>query len=171
MGNLNSPNRVKKACALVEEATSHVNLARRIRAVTTIRQRIEYGVQKKPGVSISKTRIAANTAAIVLLNMLDEHSALTDEQKRVLAGYTGEGGLKGDLGTDGTGKQFEYYTPEHVAQGMWDLLSAYGADVGNGLEPSAGTGIFNDPFPFIKPILSNPAVSASSSTQIGRAHV
>ncbi|WP_152412275.1 SNF2-related protein [Edwardsiella tarda] len=147
MGNLNSPNRVKKACALVEEATSHVNLARRIRAVTTIRQRIEYGVQKKPGVSISKARIAANTAAIALLNMLDEHSVLTDEQKRVLAGYTGEGGLKGDLGTDGTGKQFEYYTPEHVAQGMWDLLSVYGADVGNGLEPSAGTGIFNETKP------------------------
>ncbi|ECN6793080.1 helicase SNF2 [Salmonella enterica subsp. enterica serovar Typhimurium] len=101
-----------------------------------------FGVKKVDGVSIQKTRRAANNAAVNLLNSLPpgfDGSQLTDEQRQILAGYTGEGGL-----TDGEGSQYEYYTPQFMAEGIWDLFSDYGIDSGHVLEPSAGTGIFQE---------------------------
>ena len=49
------------------------------------------------------------------------------------AGYTGEGGIGGSVS--------EYYTPKPIAEGVWEIMKLYGADVGNTLEPSAGTGV------------------------------
>ncbi|MCA8592384.1 SAM-dependent methyltransferase, partial [Escherichia coli] len=94
------------------------------------------------GVSIQKTRRAANNAAVNLLNSLPpgfDGAKLTDEQRQILAGYTGEGGL-----TDGEGSQYEYYTPQFMAEGIWELFADYGIDGGHVLEPSAGTGIFQE---------------------------
>ncbi len=143
-----TPPNVLKATALLVLATSHDDLSRRLKVVTTAaRPKVPYGIQRVSGVSLEKTRIAANEKAVALLDTLSIGDTLTDEQRRILAGYTGEGGIKGNQGTDGSGKMHEYYTPEHVALGMWDMLAAYGADVGNGLEPSAGTGIFNETKP------------------------
>ncbi|MGL5630114.1 MAG: SNF2-related protein [Plesiomonas shigelloides] len=103
---------------------------------------VKAGGQGQKG--LQNARNAANTAAIELMNTLKIGDELTDEQRATLAAYSGEGGIVGDsqIG-DGTGKMYEYYTPAHVAQGMADLLAAYGVS-GNGLEPSAGTGVFNE---------------------------
>ncbi|MDV1094927.1 SNF2-related protein [Raoultella ornithinolytica] len=101
-----------------------------------------FGVKKIEGVSIQKTRRAANSAAVALLNSLPpgfDGAQLTDEQRQVLAGYTGEGGL-----TDGEGSQYEYYTPQFMADGIWDLFADYGISSGHILEPSAGAGIFQE---------------------------
>jgi SNF2 family DNA or RNA helicase len=61
---------------------------------------------------------------------------LTDEDRAILAQYSGRGGLTEN-------SQSEYHTPPHIAQGTWDMLAANGFVNGNVLEPSAGAGVFS----------------------------
>ncbi len=108
------------------------------------RHAVQFGIVKEEGVSIQRARRQANNDAMRLLHELPpdvDGNNLTDEQRKVLAGYTGEGGL-----TDG-GSQYEYYTPQFMAEGVWDLLADYGVESGHVLEPSAGTGIFQETKP------------------------
>ncbi|MGL5103085.1 MAG: Eco57I restriction-modification methylase domain-containing protein [Plesiomonas sp.] len=117
-------------------------LIRSIRAASLVRLPVDFGVKKVDRVSIDRTRKSANSAAVELLNSLpddfDGHQ-LTDSQRQVLASYTGLGGIGGT--------EYEYYTPQHVAEGMWDIMKAYGADTGNVLEPAAATGVFQETKP------------------------
>lgn len=108
-------------------------------ALNTTRTPVTFGVQKEAGKSYDRLRREANRKAVDLLNSLPDGAALTDEQRQVLAGYTGEGGIGGSVS--------EYYTPQPIAEGVWEIMKLYGADVGNTLEPSAGTGIFNETKP------------------------
>lgn len=94
-----------------------------------------FGVLKKHRVSIDKTRIEANLKATQLLKNITNPLLVTEEEKDILRGYTGEGNIGGS--TD------EYYSPTWLAKGAWDLLAAYGAAKGNICEPAAGTGVFN----------------------------
>ncbi|MDF8550478.1 N-6 DNA methylase [Escherichia coli] len=110
-----------------------------IRAITSHRAPIRYGVEKVEGKSYDRLRREANQKAIDLLNSLVDGATLTDEQRQILAGYTGEGGIGGSVS--------EYYTPKPIAEGVWEIMKLYGADVGNTLEPSAGTGVFNETKP------------------------
>ncbi|MFK5662125.1 N-6 DNA methylase, partial [Escherichia coli] len=110
-----------------------------IRAITSRRAPIKYGVEKVEGKSYDRLRREANQKAIDLLNSLVDGATLTDEQRQILAGYTGEGGIGGSVS--------EYYTPKPIAEGVWEIMKLYGADVGNTLEPSAGTGVFNETKP------------------------
>ena len=110
-----------------------------IRAITSHRAPIKYGVEKVEGKSYDRLRREANQKAIDLLNSLVDGATLTDEQRQILAGYTGEGGIGGSVS--------EYYTPKPIAEGVWEIMKLYGADVGNTLEPSAGTGVFNETKP------------------------
>ncbi|EBQ9479137.1 helicase [Salmonella enterica subsp. enterica serovar Kokomlemle] len=114
-------------------------IVRFIRAVSTRRQQVPFGVEKVEGKSYDRLRREANERAISLLNSLADGAELTDEQRQTLAGYTGEGGIGGSVS--------EYYTPKPVAEGVWEIMKLYGADVGNTLEPSAGTGVFNETKP------------------------
>lgn len=81
-------------------------------------------------------RKRANEEAIMLMNDLkSDMREPTDAEKKILQGYTGNGGL------GGIGSEDEYYTPAWVAKGAWDMLG----DMPNGakvLDPSAGMGIF-----------------------------
>lgn len=110
-----------------------------IRAITSHRAPIKYGVEKVEGKSYDRLRREENQKAIDLLNSLVDGATLTDEQRQILAGYTGEGGIGGSVS--------EYYTPKPIAEGVWEIMKLYGADVGNTLEPSAGTGVFNETKP------------------------
>ncbi|HBI9896283.1 TPA: SAM-dependent DNA methyltransferase, partial [Escherichia coli] len=110
-----------------------------IRAIKSHRAPIKYGVEKVEGKSYDRLRREANQKAIDLLNSLVDGATLTDEQRQILAGYTGEGGIGGSVS--------EYYTPKPIAEGVWEIMKLYGADVGNTLEPSAGTGVFNETKP------------------------
>lgn len=124
----------------IEGCDSVAEIARFIRAVFGKKRKpVIFGVSKENGVSIERTRKAANEKALALLNSLPDGAQLTDEQRQTLAGYTGEGGIGGST--------HEYYTPQHVAEGMWEVMKLYGADVGNTLEPSAGAGVFNETKP------------------------
>ncbi|WP_147200811.1 SNF2-related protein [Pantoea sp. CCBC3-3-1] len=123
----------------IEACNSVSDIVRFIRSLAIIRKPVAFGVTKVAGVSIERTRKEANQKALELLNTLSDGVQLTDEQRQTLAGYTGEGGIGGST--------HEYYTPQHVAEGMWDLMKLYGADVGNTLEPSAGAGVFNETKP------------------------
>lgn len=126
----------------ISQATSIGALIEIVSRLHKPRAVVTFGVKKVDGVSIQKTRRAANNAAVNLLNSLPpgfDGAKLTDEQRQILAGYTGEGGL-----TDGEGSQYEYYTPQFMAEGIWDLFGDYGIDSGHVLEPSAGTGIFQE---------------------------
>ncbi|EEW5253949.1 N-6 DNA methylase, partial [Escherichia coli] len=126
----------------ISEASSLGELIEIVSRLHKLRAVATFGVRKADGVSIQKTRRAANNAAVNLLNSLPpgfDGAKLTDEQRQILAGYTGEGGL-----TDGEGSQYEYYTPQFMAEGIWDLFADYGIDGGHVLEPSAGTGIFQE---------------------------
>lgn len=110
-----------------------------------VRPMVTYGIQKINGVSLQKTRRTANDAATALLDSLPQGmdgDDLTDAQREILAKYTGEGGLQGEGGS-----QYEYYTPQFMAEGIWDLMGEYSATGGHVLEPSAGTGIFQETKP------------------------
>ncbi|EIX8137237.1 N-6 DNA methylase [Salmonella enterica] len=114
-------------------------IVRFIRAISMRRQPVSFGVNKVEGKSFDRLRKEANAKAVDLLNSLTDGAELTDEQRQTLAGYTGEGGIGGSVS--------EYYTPQPVAEGVWEIMKLYGADVGNTLEPSAGTGVFNETKP------------------------
>lgn len=119
--------------------TSVKQIIRVIRAITARRKPAVFGVEKRPGVSIERERKEANQAALALLDSLPDGAELTEEQRSILARYTGEGGIGGS--------EYEYYTPQSVTEGIWDLLDAYGVAGGMVLEPSAGTGVFQETKP------------------------
>ncbi|WP_340615866.1 SNF2-related protein [Xenorhabdus entomophaga] len=122
--------------------TSIAELIRVIRSASLTRSPASFGITKSAGVSIERKRKQANAEAIALLDSLPpdfDGYTLTDEQRQILAGYTGLGGIGGS--------EYEYYTPQHVAAGMWEMMKAYGADTGNMLEPSAATGVFQETKP------------------------
>lgn len=122
-------------------ATSVAEIIQIIKSAVLKRAEVEFGVRKVEGVSIERSRKEANAAAIKLLGELDQvpGAELTEEDRQILARYTGEGGIGNS--------EYEYFTPQHVAQGMWDMMRNYGADTGNVLEPSAATGIFHETKP------------------------
>ncbi|MGL5294389.1 MAG: DEAD/DEAH box helicase family protein, partial [Aeromonas sp.] len=97
---------------------------------------VSFGVRKVAGRSIDRERKEANAAAMtVLARVGDDASKLTDEDRAALRKYTGEGGIGGS--------QDEYYTPQYVAEGIWDAMESMGMGAGNYLEPSCGVGVFN----------------------------
>ncbi|SUD59820.1 HsdM [Ectopseudomonas oleovorans] len=90
-------------------------------------------------------RQKANDAAIVLLNKVGlgelRREDLTETDRAVLAGYTGNGGAL--IGADGKkGSAYEYYTPKPIAEGIWGALGELGFAGGKVLDPCAGVGIF-----------------------------
>lgn len=124
-------------------ASAYDDIIRIVESIATAtRPKVTFGVTKEKGVSIERTRRNANAAAISLLQTLpDDFNGinLSDEQRQTLAGYSGEGGIGGS--------EFEYYTPQYVAAGMWDMMKAMGASTGHILEPSAGAGVFHEEKP------------------------
>ncbi|HEY4529816.1 MAG TPA: SNF2-related protein, partial [Luteimonas sp.] len=100
----------------------------------------DYNDDRKPA-----QRKRENRAAEELLRQIDtgdvDAAALTDEQRAVLAKYSGLGGAL--LSADGKkGSAYEYYTPKPIAEGIWNLMAELGFTGGKVLDPSAGTGIF-----------------------------
>lgn len=90
-------------------------------------------------------RQKANNAAITLLNAFmsseRDRDSITDDERAVLAGYTGNGGAL--IGADGKkGSAYEYYTPKPIAEGVWSALEEMGFAGGKVLDPCAGVGIF-----------------------------
>ncbi|MEE9647929.1 SNF2-related protein [Enterobacter soli] len=134
------PDDKKRMADAIQACDSVSEIIRFLRALVAVKRKpVAFGVTKEDGISIERTRKAANERALSLLSSLQDGAVLTDEQRQTLAGYTGEGGIGGST--------HEYYTPQHVAEGMWDIMKLYGADVGNTLEPSAGVGVFNETKP------------------------
>ncbi len=85
-----------------------------------------------------------NAAAIALLRQIRSGEvagdSLTDDQKAVLARYSG---LGGNLVSEGEqGSDYEYYTPKPIAAGAWDLLKQMGFSGGKVLDPCGGVGVF-----------------------------
>jgi hypothetical protein len=81
-------------------------------------------------------RKKANAQALALAKrLLEEGRPPTPEEAQVLAAYTGEGGLTGDLNA--------HYTPTPLAKSMWNVLvRALGRVPERALEPSMGAGVF-----------------------------
>lgn len=83
-----------------------------------------------------------NDRAVALLNTLQaEGRKATDEEKAVLARFSGYGGGL----TDPEGKEgspYEYYTPPPIASGVWEIVKGMGFTGGKVLDPSAGSGVF-----------------------------
>ncbi len=105
----------------------------------------DYDPNRKPA-----QRRAENAAAMELLRAIDagelKPGALTDEQRSVLAKFSGLGGNL--TGADGKkGSAYEYFTPKPIAEGMWSLLAELGFKGGRVLDPSAGVGIFGGTAP------------------------
>jgi hypothetical protein len=136
---LSTENNRAEIIPAIQPVTTIRQIVRVIRALGMRYKPVAFGVDKRQGVSIDRERKNANEAALMLLNSLQDGDKLTDEQRKTLAGYTGEGGIGGS--------EYEYYTPQPVAEGIWDLLAAYGVAGGIGLEPAAGTGVFQETKP------------------------
>ena len=93
----------------------------------------DYGLK----VSGKKTREKLNAQAIEILEKVrGDAGKLTQEDVFILKQYSGKGGLTEN-------SQYEYYTPQHVAEGLWDAMKANGFGSGNILDPSVGAGIFS----------------------------
>lgn len=100
-----------------------------------------FGFEAVPGGATVANRKRANQAALDLADRLNsENRPPTAEERRVLAAYTGDGGLDvGDVNA--------HYTPTKVATAMWRLLSRAGLNGGRVLEPSMGAGVFLETAP------------------------
>jgi len=90
-------------------------------------------------------RQKANNAAVELLQSVNagdkSRDDLSDADREVLAGYTGNGGSL--IGADGKkGSAYEYYTPKPIAEGIWSALEEMGFTGGKILDPCAGVGVF-----------------------------
>lgn len=135
-------NSTDKALSEAKSVSDLIKLVMRLH-----KQRVvaAFGVTKRDGVSLQRERRTANDAAMELLKSLPagfDGNKLTDEQRQILARYSGEGGLEG-----AGGSQYEYYTPPFMAEGIWDLFTDYGIQGGHILEPSAGAGVFQETKP------------------------
>ena len=88
------------------------------------------------------SRQKQNDAAIELLARIKAENRLaTEEEKAILAKYSGNGG--GLINADGLkGSPYEYYTPPFVAEASWGLLKDLGFTGGKVLDPCAGSGVF-----------------------------
>jgi len=81
------------------------------------------------------TRKKDNARAIQIVETArSQGRGLTDEEAVAVAGYTGKGGISGDLN--------QFYTRTDVAAAMWGILGAYQDRVETVLEPSCGSGVF-----------------------------
>ena len=90
-------------------------------------------------------RQKANDVAIDLVAKIKagevDADQLSEEQRKNLASYTGNGG--GLIGADDKkGSAYEYYTPVPIAEGIWQAMEEMGFSGGKVSDPSAGTGIF-----------------------------
>lgn len=92
----------------------------------------DYGLK----VSGIKAREKLNEQAREIISRVDKPEDLTDEDRAILKQYSGRGGLTEN-------SQFEYYTPQHVAEGCWYALKANGIISGNVCDPSTGHGTFS----------------------------
>lgn len=95
----------------------------------------EWGMPR--GVKASQ-RVKANKAAEALLAAKTDEE-MTDADLDILARYSGWGGC-------GTSPN-EYFTPPAVAGAIWSLARTLGFRGGEVLEPSAGTGVFQQAAP------------------------
>jgi hypothetical protein len=91
-----------------------------------------------------------NASALAILNLIDagqiDPANLDEEQKSVLAKYSGTGGALVDANGK-KGSAYEYYTPKPIAEGMWGLMRELGFSGGKVLDPSSGVGIFGGTAP------------------------
>jgi predicted RNA methylase len=92
----------------------------------------DYGLKVK-GI---KARERLNEQAREIIDRVKDSGALKDEDREILKQYSGRGGLTEN-------SQFEYYTPTHVAEGLWDGMMANGFENGNVLDPCTGAGVFS----------------------------
>lgn len=114
---------------------------------------VEYGVKAGQG---EAARRKINAEVIQLLDSIEDARELSDEERSLLAGYTGRGGLKGE------NSETEYYTPEPVADATWEMLKVNGFAGGSVGEPSCGTGIFLQTKPAKTKVVANELSSISS---------
>lgn len=92
------------------------------------------------GMSKQPSQFEVNQQIEALINHLDATSGKYSEQDKVLiARYSGSGGL-GSKGASGQGTLYEYYTPDYIAEIMWELAREHGYESGPILEPSIGSG-------------------------------
>ncbi len=92
----------------------------------------DYGLKVK-GI---KARERLNEQAREIIGRVKTPDDLTDADREILKQYSGRGGLTEN-------SQFEYYTPTHVAEGLWDGMMTNGFANGNVLDPCVGAGVFS----------------------------
>lgn len=99
----------------------------------SLQGQMQYGLRKRG----QKARKELNAKAREILARVNgDPDALTNEDRDVLSQYSGRGGIQDDNSLS------EYYTPQPIAEGVWDMLAANGFENGNVLEPSTGAGVF-----------------------------
>lgn len=119
--------------AILDKYTTPI--AKAVHDAVSPEPQITFGATKAYRENIAKTRLEANRKAMAIIDRVGgDASQLTDDDRQALAEYSGNGGIGDSVS--------EYYTPQWLAQGVWDQVKAYGFNGGSVLEPSAGTGVF-----------------------------
>ena len=81
-----------------------------------------------------------NEDALKLLQKIVNQGRMpTDEERVIIAGYSGQGGIGADLN--------QYYTRTDIASAMWDVMAVHGGPFERVLEPAVGSGVFMDAAP------------------------
>lgn len=88
-------------------------------------------------VSGQKTRLKINEQVRSLLAQGKDPASYTEQEKVLLAKYSGKGGLG-----DQTESINEYYTRPDIAELCVDILHQHGFEQGSVFEPSCGSGVF-----------------------------
>ena len=94
----------------------------------------DYGLQKAG--KATRTKINEQCREILATVKDPKNANLTVEQLEVLKQYSGKGGLAEN-------SQYEYYTPQYIAEGVWGLMKANGYENGSVLDPCTGAGMFS----------------------------
>lgn len=147
---------VSNAIASVEAASSVDELANTLDHLPKKQSnKLTYGLE----VGTKKKRLDANYEARQIIDAVgNDHTLLSEEDKDKLRSYSGLGGIGGSV--------HEYYTPQFIAEGVWNSLKVNGFENGNVGEPSAGAGVFNGTKP--KGVIITGSEMDSTSSKINQ---
>jgi hypothetical protein len=151
------------ALAIMKLSKERVDLRKQLGAAVEKKQPEstgEFGFRKEDRVAAKKAREKINAQVSDIVDRIKagvlDVKNLSASDIDLMKQYSGKGGLDDN-------SQDEYYTPPHIAGGVWDIMAENGFENGNILEPSTGNGVFSATKPK-STVISGAEISEVSAT-------